>query len=197
MPQNVMGCRYPTNAEIQSIQAELMPRFLENRLAFEIAPFRTSDYAQIMFHQPDVFRGLQQYRGVGKPDQTETSRYNPHGRVCTAEPGYWGEFDTISEEFLTRAAQPGSCSDVIDLTEQIVRRQELLMERRYNRVEFNIWQGLVFGRYEALNNQGQIIFEQTYNNQQITAGVPWSDKENSTPLQDFRCIQLRGRGTSA
>lgn len=196
MPQTVMGCLYPTNAEVMALQQELFPRFSVGRLAFNILPFKTTDYSQIIFQQPDIFRGMQPWRGLDKPTQTPKDKWNPFGKMLGVEPGYWGEHDYITEEFMTRAAQPGTCADVIDLTEQVARRQERLMERRFNRVEFLIWQALVYGKYEALSTNGQIIHQAYYNVQQVAASVPWSDFANSTPLADFRCIQLRGRGTS-
>lgn len=197
MPQTVMQVTYPSNSEFLALQRELMPRFTQGRLAFDLLPFKNSDYAQIIINQPDIFRGMQGYRGLDKPTQNASGKYNPYGKTCIVEPGYWGEHDYVTEEFMTRAAQPGTCAQPVDVTEHVVTLQERLMERRYNRVEFLIWQSLVFGHYEALNSQGQIVHEATYNINQVSAAIPWSDITNSTPLADFRCIQLRGRGTSA
>lgn len=197
MPVTVAGCSYPTSAELRMLQMDLLPRFSEGRLAFDILPFTESDAAEILFQQPDIFRGMQQWRGLDQPTNVVGQRYNPYGKICTVAPGYWGEHDYISEEFMTRAAQPGTCSTPIDLTEYIARLSERLMERRYNRVEFLIWQSLVFGRYEALNSSGQVVHQAQYNVQQVAAAIPWSDFANSTPMGDFRQIQLRSRGTSA
>lgn len=197
MPQTVAGCRYPTNAEFTQIQQELFPRYANGRLAFNLLPFRNSDASQIILQQPDIFRGLQGWRGLDKPTQIAKGSWNPWGKMRGIEPGYWGEHDYITEEFMTRAAQPGTVNDVIDVTEQVVRRQERLMERRFNRVEFNIWQAIVYGKYEALDTTGHVIQEAFYNVQQLATAVPWSSYTTATPLADFRCIQLRGRGTSA
>lgn len=197
MPMESFGCRMPTNAEMQTLQQDLMPRFINGRLAYNLLPFKESDFAQIIFHEPDIFRGMQNWRGLDKPTRTVRDHWNPYGSMRAVEPGYWGESDCISEAFLTRAAQPGTCMEVIDLTEHIVRRQERLLERRYNRIEFNIWQALIFGKYEALSDSGQVMEQQFFNVQQVSSIVPWSDPLLSTPMADFRCIKLRGRGTSA
>lgn len=197
LPQVILGCQYPTAAEFQRLQQELLPRYMNGRLAFDLLPFKNTDFPNITFNKPDIFRGLQQWRGLDKPTQHVKDEWNPFGSLVTVEPSYWGEHDHISEEFMTRAAMPGACNSMIDVTEIIAQRQMRLLERRYNRIEFLIWQALVFGKYEALAPNGQIMHQATYNIQQVTAGIPWSDIANSTPLADFRCIQLRSRGTSA
>lgn len=197
MPVTVMGCTYPTAAEFQRLQMDLMPRYTQGRLAFELLPFKNTDFPQITFERPDIFRGLQQWRGLDKPTQHVRDNWNPFGNLVSVEPSYWGEHDHISEEFMTRAAMPGACNTMMDISEIVAKRQMRLLERRYNRIEFLIWQALVFGKYEAVAPNGQIMHNATYAIQQVTAGIPWSDIEFSTPLADFRCIQLRGRGTSA
>lgn len=197
MPITVDGCTYPSNAEFSQLQQDLFPRYAQGRLAFDILPFRTSESDQIVFDTPDIFRGLQNWRGLGEPTQRVRRDWNPYGTRCVVPPGYWGEHTTLDEEFLTRAAQPGSCASVIDITEQVVRRTQHLLERRYNRIEFNDWQALVFGIYEATNSSGQIVHRSTYNIQHVSASIPWSNFAASKPLSDFRQIRLRSRGTSA
>jgi hypothetical protein len=67
MPATVHGCSYPTNAELMQLQRDLMPRYMEGRLGLDIMPFRNSDADRIIYNQPDIFRGLQAWRGLGKP----------------------------------------------------------------------------------------------------------------------------------
>lgn len=197
MPATVHGCTYPTNAELMQIQQDLMPRYMDGRLGFEIMPFMESDADRIIFNQPDIFRGMQQWRGLGNPARQTRDRLNPFGRNCEVPPGYWGEFDNIDEELLTRGVQPGTCSTPLDLTEHMTRLVMRLLERRLNRIEFLIWQALAFGRYEAQNSLGQIVHEQDYAITTMASAVPWNVYATATPMNDFRIIQLMGRGTSA
>lgn len=197
MPHNVAGCWVPTNFEIIQLQMELFPRYLQGRVGLEILPFRESDFSEIILNQPDIFKGLQQFRGLNKPTPAVPERYNPYGTYCKIEPGYWGEHDTLNEEILTKWAQPGSCGAPLDVTGHITLLQQRLLERRANRAEYNVWQVLVYGRYTALNASGQVIFEAQFNNQSISAAIPWTNFPGSFPLRDFRQIQLLGRGTSA
>lgn len=198
MPVVVSGCLYPTNGELIVLQRELFPRFRAGRLGLDLMPFRTTDRAEIIFNTPDNFRGMQQWRGLGKPSHSVGDRYNHFGNWCKLTPGYWGEWDELQEEFMTLAANPrSSCNEPYDLTEAIMDLQDRLMVRRLNRVEFNIWQSLIYGRYEALNSLGQVVHSATFNINFVSSTIPWSDADNSTPLGDMRCVKLLGRGTSA
>lgn len=196
MPVEVQGCIYPTNAELMMLQAELLPRYADGRLAFDLLPFKETSYAKVILNRPDIFRGLQQWRGLDKPTRTPRDQYNYIGEYCEINPGYWGECDYITERDLTLLAAPGSCREPIDITERVVRMQERLLERRYNRVEYNIWQALAYGTSQAFGEDGKLIHEEVFNIQMITVGIPWSDPDNSTPIQDLRCVRLLGRGTS-
>lgn len=196
MPILSAGCWVPTAAEIQRLQMELFPRYLEGRVGLEIMPFRETEMASIVLNQPDIFKGLQQFRGLDKPTNRVPERYNPYGNFCQVEPGYWGEHDELGEEILTKWGGI-NCNTMLDVTGYITMIQQRLLERRANRIEYNIWQTLIFGRYTALNNSGQIIHEAQFNIQNVSVGVPWTTFGTSFPLRDFRAIQLLGRGTSA
>jgi len=197
MPVTVSGAIYPTNAEFIRLQMDLLPRFRDGRLGLTLLPERNSDSAQIVLNAPDIFRGLQQYRGLGQSTRHIEGNYNYWGKMGVLEPGYWGEHKDIDEEVMTKYAQPGFGAVPMDLTEYMTRMTEWMMEREYNRKEFMIWQCLTYGRYEALNSQGQIVHQAQFNIQEMQSAIPWSNKASSTPLGDFRCVQLKGRGTSA
>lgn len=198
MPLQVAGCIYPTNAEFRMLQQELMPRYTENRLGFQLMPFAESEFATIYFDRPDIFKGMQQWRGLKQGSKfVNEGRANPYGQRCEVQPGYWGEFDRVEEDLLTRGAQFGTASSVFDLTEHMVRMDRNLLERQYNRIEFNIWRSLVFGEYVAYNMSGQVVFQAQYDIRTISPRIPWSDRDRSTPLRDFRFVRKFGRGTSA
>lgn len=197
MPLISNGCFVPTASEVMELQMELFPRYLEGRVGLDIMPFKETDLPSIVLHQPDIFKGLQAFRGLGKPTQSVPARYNPYGTFCHVEPGYYGEHDELGEEIMTKWASAGSCNQIFDTTNYVTMIQQRLLERRANRIEYNIWQTLAFGRYTALNQAGQVIHEAQFNTQNISAAVPWTNFLGSFPLRDFRAIQLLSRGTSA
>lgn len=197
MPVTIAGCLLPTATELQQLQMELFPRYLEGRLAFDLMPFASTDAPMITLQQPDIYKGLQGYRGLDKPTFSVKDRYNPWGTLCEVQPGYWGEHDEINETHLTKWAGIGQCASVMDATELLTRLQQRLLERRANRIEYNIWQTLVFGRYSALDEDGMVIHEGVFNLQNVSASIPWTNFAGSFPLRDLRTVQLLGRGTSA
>lgn len=193
MPWVSNGCVLPTNAELYRVQADLMPGFLSRYRGTEILPFQTTDKAVIVIQKPDIFRGKQAFRGLNKPTVHVRPRHNPWGTFCEVQPGYWGEHDSIDEEMMTRWGD--RCAEVFDATEYITMLQQRLLQRQAVLVEYNIWQTLVFGRYTALDSNGQVIHENEFNIQNVTAGVPWTNFAGAFPLRDLRSIQLLGRGT--
>lgn len=197
MPVTIAGCLLPTATELQQLQMELFPRYLEGRLAFDLMPFASTDAPMITLQQPDIYKGLQGYRGLDKPTFSVKDRYNPWGTLCEVQPGYWGEHDEINETHLTKWAGIGQCASIMDATELLTRLQQRLLERRANRIEYNIWQTLVFGRYSALDEDGMVIHEGVFNLQNVSAAIPWTNFAGSFPLRDLRTVQLLGRGTSA
>jgi len=196
MPHLSFGCFVPTAAEVQTLQMDLFPKYLAGRLGLEILPFKSTEMPAIIFKQPDNYRGLQPFRGLGKPTLHIPRRYNPWGTLCQIEPGYWGEHDTIDEEIMTKWGG-SQCGTMLDLTEYTTMLTNQLLERRANRIEYNIWQALTFGRYTALNSAGQVVHEGEFNVQNTSSPIPWTNFAGSFPLRDFRQIQLLGRGTSA
>jgi hypothetical protein len=77
MPHIVAGCFVPTAAELVQLQLELFPQYLEGRVGLSILPFQETDLPSIVLHQPDIFKGLQAFRGLGKPTLSVPERYNP------------------------------------------------------------------------------------------------------------------------
>jgi hypothetical protein len=199
MPVTLEGCTYPTNLELRTISAELRPTFAENMLGMRLLPEYASNAAQIVIDQPDVIRGIQQYRGLDQPSVHTDAPFNPYGKRCVIPPSYWGEFEKLDEEFLTQGAQFGDqCLGPVDLSDQVMKRQLALLVRHYRRVETNIWRALIFGVYEAYNIEGQLVFQANYNTQVYDAAIPWSDRTNATPLADLRYIRSPlGLGTDA
>lgn len=198
MPQVSGGCWVPTNQELQTIERELWPRYA-NRTIFDILPIQSTEFARISFLQPDTYKGLQNYRGLDQPTRQIPNHYNPYGTMCSITPGYWGEHDYVSERFITEAAAPGSfCGGPVDLIPYITMLQQNLIERRYNRMEVNAWLALLNGVYYAYGEDGQVIYESTFDIRTYATDIPWSDYENSHPLADFRTITASfGLGTSA
>lgn len=191
------GCIYPTNYELVALQQAFQPELEDDRLGLQLLPIKTSQNAKITFQTPENFQGAQKWRGLGKDAGHSGMNWNPFGKICQVDPGYWGETECISEEFLTQAAPMGSCGSAIDLGEHIANLTRGLMQRRFTRMEINIWQTLLFGHYEAQGPSGKTVASFDYPVDRINVSVPWSNYKKATPLKDFRCLITKARATSA
>ncbi len=191
------NCTYPSNYTLEKLQAEMAPQYAEGRLGLKIMPIKTTTRHNIVLDEPDIFRGRQAWRGIGKPVEKATGSFNLMGRKCTFSPGAYGESEEIDEEFLTMASSEYCGGKPVDLTEAVGIIQNRLLHRRYALIESMIWNSLVHGWYRATNSQGQVVQEQQFNTSHVATGIPWSDHENATPMADLMCLFGFGEASSA
>ncbi len=181
---------YPTSAELREIEREKATRLAAARPIFELFPFEDDDNHIIYWTQKDMYGGLMAVRGLdGAP-----SRVKRVGeRRYMAEPGVYGEFETLDEQELTmrrNAAAPDQPVDVEDLT---MEAQDQLMGRRLDRQEKICWDLALSGVFSVYRN-GILMHTDRYTTQTFTAVVAWSNAATSTPLADLRALQLLSRG---
>lgn len=186
-----MSLVFPTAQEMKLIEQTLIPRITEGRLGLQLMPVVNSDYHILSWEQKDNYTGLQAVRGLnGQPGRV--TRIG--GRRYTMPPGVYGEFTSVDEAEVTARRAWGSINTVVDISDLIAECQEHLLIRRYDRIEKIIWDLLVAGTFSVSNEFG-VIHTDTFDIQTYDA-TTWSTVATSTPLVDFRAIQLLGRGTS-
>lgn len=186
-----MSLVFPTAQEMKLIEQTLIPRVTEGRLGLQLMPVVNSDYHILSWEQKDNYTGLQEVRGLnGQPGRV--TRIG--GRRYTMPPGVYGEFTSVDEAEVTARRAWGSINTVVDISDLIAECQEHLLIRRYDRIEKIIWDLLVNGTFSVSNEFG-VIHTDTFDIQTYDA-TTWSTVATSTPLVDFRAIQLLGRGTS-
>lgn len=184
---------YPTSYELMMIERDKIPRLTQNRPIFEILPLKNIDSAILLWEQLDNIIGLQQVRGLnGSPLGVNALG----GKQYYGQPGVYGEFATVDEEQLTLRRQWGSYNKPVDISDLVMEKQDQLLERRLNRVEYNGWTLLATGVFTALGRVGQVLHTDTYTTQNYSILVPWSTVASATPLADLRAIQILGRGHS-
>lgn len=193
------SCIVPTPTEIVRVGAQIIPYRKRDLVAInEILPFKYVDNTTITINRPDIIRGLQGWRGLGAEPPRISSEFDRFGRYCMFWPGYWGETETITEAELAQTAEPGSCpGEPLNAKNEIARIQNRLTVRMLYRAEYNAWQALRTGRYTALNQLGQVIFQQFFAIKQIAAGIGFTDIVGSSPLGFFRSIPELIRDSSA
>lgn len=184
---------YPTNAELTLVAQNLIPNLMNDRPIFEILPVVESQSAIIMWDQRDNYTGLQQVRGLGgsapRVQRKGAKRY-------IMEPGAYGEFVAIDETELTMRRPYGTWNGKMDITDLVMDAQEFLLGRRLDRIEQIGWTLLIAGTFSVAGPNGAVLHTDAYTPQTFSAGVAWSTAATSTPLADFRAVQLLARGSS-
>lgn len=184
---------YPTAAELQEIEQSLLPTLTQDDPLFDILPVENLDSDILLWEQEDDYFGLAQARSLNSP----ASKVDPVGmKRYRMEPGYYAEWMAIDEAELTRRRKLGSFNQNIDISDLVRNRQDYLLNRRLNRIRYIGWTLLSTGTFSVSLPSGGVAHTDTYTTQSFDASVAWSTAATSTPLADFRSVQLKHRGYS-
>lgn len=185
----------PTSAEITEINQDYIPRLAADRVIFDagVMPMVDEDAGLVMWDQEDDYTGLQQVRGLdGKPasvSQVGVKRWS-------MQPGIYGEFAVISETDITLRRAFGAFGTPVNLNDLVMKHNKRLLQRRLDRIELTGWTLFIDGTFSVLGPSGAILHTDSYTTQSFTASTPWATAATSTPLADFRAVQLKHRGHS-
>lgn len=184
---------YPENAVLTEIAQDKLPALQQNRVIFEIMPIEEEDASLIVWEQKDNYTGLQNVRGInGAPpliQQTGAKQY-------TERPGYYGEGEMIDEIALTERRQLGNPLAPMPLDQQVMEKQDKLMQRMLDRIEWIGWTLLATGQFNVFTKNNVLAHQGAYTMQQYAALVPWATSGTATPLADLSAVQLLARGHS-
>jgi hypothetical protein len=184
---------YPTNAELQAVEQDLIPPLQKNRVIFDIMPTENVDAAIVMWEQEDNYTGVQQVRGYGgKPGRVN----NVGVKRWQVQPGVYGEYRMIDEFELTMRRGYGTFATPIDISDLVLKAQTQLLQREIDLQELIGWTLLTTGTYSVLNGEGVVQATDTFSLQTFTSTYSWSNLSLSTPLADFRAAKLLARGHS-
>jgi hypothetical protein len=184
---------YQTNAELNEIAQDKLPRLTQDRPIFELMPMEDTDASIIMWEQQDNYTGLQNLRGINGAlpliQQTGSKSY-------IERPGYYGEGELIDEIQLTERRQRGTFATPISVQDLISEKQDKLLQRRLDRIEWLGWTLLTTGQFSVFTKNNVLAHQGAYTIQQYTATVPWATVATATPLADMSAVQLLARGHS-
>ncbi len=185
---------YPTASELMEIEQVKLPRLVADSPIFKLFPFEGKHSHLLEWEQEDNYGGMQQIRGLdGKPPRVATVG----ARSFLMKPGVYGEFMAVDEMERTLRRAYGAFNTPASLDDLVMRRQDQLLVRRLNRIEWLSWQLALYGYFRVMDNKNAVVHTSGYANRQYTAPTPWSNTAAAAPLDDFRAIQLLGRGQSA
>lgn len=184
---------WPDSAELLVIEQVKMPVLTQDDPTFDMFPMVDRDAAEVIWEQEDVYKGLQQARGInGDPARVVAvgaSRFK-------MEPGVYGEFRHIDEKQLTERRRYGTWDQPIVIDDLVGKAQDHLLQRRIDRLRFNIWTMMTTGVLTVPAANGANVYAASYTFQTHTAAVAWGTPGTATPLADLRAVQLKARGYS-
>lgn len=180
---------YPSSAALKAVEQVKLPSLTESDPIFRIFPIVEEDAHVLMWDQEDDWSGLQQLRGLGGAPG-EVKRVGAKRYLVT--PGVYGERTTIDELEITAGRATGTFGQSIDIRKLVMRDQDLLLQRRLDRIKHIGWTMLTTGTYSVSNTLG-VVHTDSYTLQTLS-GSDWSTAATATPLADFREMQLKARG---
>lgn len=184
---------FPQSNELTTIAQDKLARLEEQRPWSRFFPIRTADASILSWEQEDNYMGLQQIRGLnGEPPKvlkTGVKRF-------TMTPGAYGEYEPVDEIELTERRRFGTFGTPIELSDLVMRIQNKLLLRQLDRIELIVWNLVINGTFSVAGPSGAVLATDAYNTQTYSAGTPWSTFATSTPLADFRAVQLMAAGHS-
>jgi hypothetical protein len=184
---------YQTNAELNEIAQDKLPRLESARPIFDLMPMEDTDASVIIWEQQDNYTGLQNLRGINGSlpliAQTGSKQY-------VERPGYYGEGEMIDEIQLTERRQRGTFGTPINVQDLIAEKQDKLLQRRLDRIEWIGWTLFTTGQFFVATKNGAVAHQGAYTLQQYTATVPWATSATAAPLADLSGVQLLARGHS-
>lgn len=188
---------YPQSAELMAIDPDLLQAEVINDplLAPDGAfPIEPTDQDMLVWEQRDTYLGLMQFRGLNA-DPPRVKRIG--SKRYRAEPGYYGEFNEVPEDEMTRRAQPATWAAPINVQDLVRECQDQLLVRQTNRMRWVLWTLLTTGTYAVLDKDGAVGATDAIKLKTYTATVPWATVATATPLANFRALPLLARGTSS
>lgn len=184
---------YPTNAELTQIERDKLPRLIANRPIFNEFPIVNADAGLVMWEQLDSFTGLQQVRGLnGELPKVQKAGAKRWQMV----PGVYGEFIPIDELELTLRRQYGTFASPIDISDLVMEAQDMLLQRRLDRIEAILWTLAITGTFSVPGPDGAILHTDSFTLQTYAAAIPWTTVATAIPLGNLRAMQLLNRGHS-
>lgn len=179
---------YPEARELRAIGPNLVDTIIANDPTFRISPIRSVNAAMIQWTIDDDDYGLQQLRGL---DGSPLHVY-PQGKgTYVAEPGYYGEFETVTEKELTERGGSIIGPATVDVNDLVMTKYKQLRAREIRRIRYIVWTLLTTGTFSVSSKNGSVIHTDTFAIQTYDA-TTWATVATATPLTDLRAVQQLG-----
>lgn len=188
----LINYQYPTSKQLRRINAEKIQDLQRPRPTFRLFPVVERQEWRVEWEQRDNWRGLQQLRGLnGEPSYVKLVGLKRYSQ----EPGVFGEYMTVDEkQMTTRASLNLDQTQVVDIADLVIERQEYLNARETDLLEWMHWAILLNGTFTILGPTGA-EYAATFPIQ-TAAFSDHSNLATAVPLRDFLGLKLLQRNRS-
>jgi hypothetical protein len=169
--------------KVKELMALKVARIRADRLGMKLFPIQTQMDQLVQYERHGLVKGMQQSRGLGggtRPVQL------PGYSTFQVSPGYYGEHIRFDEKKLLEQRKVGDWMNSMSFKDMTNRATDYLAERYCTRYEFNVFQILQEGRFQADDGNGQLYWQVMYDIPKLTPSVNWDQLATSTPLKDLR-----------
>ncbi len=197
MPVTTPSFVYPTNMELTQIDQDFLPVLSQSNPIFELFPLKERDASVLKWEQRDNYLGLMQARGQqGEYPSIQSVAIN----AFELTPGRYGEHALIMGKEIEDRRGFGQVNAPIDVRDIVVERLEQTATRHFNLMSYICWTLITSGYYSIVGPNNAVVKRDAVIVQNfdsvVNGGSYWSTASSSTPLADFRAVQLFHRGHS-
>lgn len=180
---------FPTTREMKVINDKLQPQLTADDPIFQYFPIVNVEAFDISWHQRDDYFGMQQLRGLDGQPGIVTHRGS---KEYAFAPGVYGEAYPISEKEIARKAELAQVSGrPMSLDKQIMEGNTFLLHREMVLIKYMLWTMVSTGVF-SIAKDSAVVHTDSFPIQAATCAVDWDTVATSTPLADFRSVQLLG-----
>lgn len=179
---------YPNAITQRRINQDLMADQEKDDVTLKLLPVQNEDTHFVRWYQLDNYYGIMAMRGLdGSPSKVQQVGDSSY----IYEPGVYGELIQVTERDILTRANPLNLNTAIPITEWTTMLTKQLVQRRYDRMRYNIWQLLGTGTLNIPLNgpAGSATYQDTYSIQTYTPAIPWSSLTTATPIQNLQYVQ--------
>jgi hypothetical protein len=180
---------YPEASELREIGPNLVAEATRDDILFsDLMPIRSVNAGIIRWQLDDDDQGLQQLRGLdGAPVHVA-----PLGSGAYAsEPGYFGEYMTVTEREMTERAGSLLGEANVDIGDLVAQKNRQLVLRETARIRQIGWTLFTTGTFSISGKGSTLTHTDTFALQTYNA-TTWATVATATPLADLRAVQQMG-----
>lgn len=171
------------NYEIELAVAELMNDVAADDPLLSVFPLGWCDADELIWDQPENGYGLLSLRGLnGEPNIAPVTGF----RKLKMTPGYYGETVEIDETEMTKAREPGSPNNPIDLKWILGYRTEQQVSKAFNQIRYLAAQLGIFGKYYVTRPGGGAVHADSIAGFNGLVASAWhTSPTTATPINDL------------